>query len=250
MKKFFNENKKMIWIVGTLIILTIIFGLAVYSYRENKKYRIAKENEYNKAFYELVDNVQNVETYLAKSMISSTPEHGAETLTNLWREANLAQSYLSMLPIESQELENTEKFLNQVSDYSYTLSRKNIYKEGLSTEDLGNLIKNGRISKINGLLANILNVKLIMKSNELGEIELAEKVRGSSKVFNRLAEIIESANVNFSERIAVISHANAIEKALGLKEKLEKLRFKDIIIVETNGLSTSYVNDGGVIISF
>ena len=118
------------------------------------------------------------------------------------------------------------------------------------SEDLGNLIKNGRISKINGLLANILNVKLIMKSNELGEIELAEKVRGSSKVFNRLAEIIESTNVNFSERIAVISHANAIEKALGLKEKLEKLRFKDIIIVETNGLSTSYVNDGGVIISF
>ena len=35
---------------------------------------------------------------------------GTETLTNLWREANLAQSYLSMLPIESQELENTEKF--------------------------------------------------------------------------------------------------------------------------------------------
>jgi fatty acid-binding protein DegV len=89
-----------------------------------------------------------------------------------------------------------------------------------------------------------------MKSNELGEIELSEKVRGSSKVFNRLAEIIESTNVNFSERIAVISHANAIEKALGLKAKIEKLRFKDIIIVETNGLSTSYVNDGGVIISF
>ena len=87
------------------------------------------------AFYELVDYVQNVETYLAKSLISSSNEHGAETLTHLWREANLAQSYLAMLPIESQELENTEKFLNQVSDYSYSLSRKNIYNEDLTDDD-------------------------------------------------------------------------------------------------------------------
>ena len=76
-----------------------------------------------------MDYVQNVETYLAKSLISSTAEHGAETLTNVWREANLAQAYLSRLPIESQELENTEKLLNQVRDYSYSLSRKNIYNE-------------------------------------------------------------------------------------------------------------------------
>ena len=42
------------------------------------------------AFYELVDYVGNVETYLAKSLISTTPQQGAETLTSLWREANMA----------------------------------------------------------------------------------------------------------------------------------------------------------------
>ena len=36
-------------------------------------------------------------------------------------------------------MENTQKFLNQVSDYSYTLSRKNIYRESLTEEDLKNL---------------------------------------------------------------------------------------------------------------
>ena len=51
----------------------------------------------------------------------------------------MAQTYLSRLPIETQELENTQKFLNQVSDYSYSLSRKNIYDEKLSEEDLNNL---------------------------------------------------------------------------------------------------------------
>lgn len=127
----------MLSVICVLLIVVIALGILLYS--KQREYRQASENSYNMAFYELVDYVQNVETYLAKSLISSTSEHGAETLTNLWREANLAQAYLSQLPIESQELENTEKFLNQVSDYSYSLSRKNIYNEDLSDEDLKNL---------------------------------------------------------------------------------------------------------------
>jgi germination protein YpeB len=119
-----------------LVIIACLIAVLINSQKEAKQ---ASENSYNMAFYELVDYVQNVETYLAKSLISSTPEHGAETLTNVWREANLAQAYLAQLPIESQELENTEKFLNQVSDYSYSLSRKNIYNESLTEDDLNNL---------------------------------------------------------------------------------------------------------------
>lgn len=127
----------MLSVICVLLIAVVALGIILYS--KQREYRQASENSYNMAFYELVDYVQNVETYLAKSLISSTSEHGAETLTNLWREANLAQSYLAQLPIESQELENTEKFLNQVSDYSYSLSRKNIYNENLTEEDLKNL---------------------------------------------------------------------------------------------------------------
>ena len=134
-----NRLKKghMLSVIVTLLVIVAILGFLLY--RKQREYRQASENSYNMAFYELVDYVQNVETYLAKSLISSTSEHGAETLTHLWREANLAQSYLARLPIESQELSNTEKFLNQVSDYSYSLSRKNIYDEDLTQEDLNNL---------------------------------------------------------------------------------------------------------------
>lgn len=126
-------------IIAIVVFIVVIGGLIYVVVNNNKEAKIASQNTYNMAFYEVVDYVQNVETYLAKSLISSTPEHGAETLTNVWREANLAQAYLSQLPIESQELANTEKFLNQVSDYSYSLSRKNIYNESLSDEDLKNL---------------------------------------------------------------------------------------------------------------
>ncbi len=137
-EKRFTTRKSYIW--SAIVIFSVVaICLITVIIRDKNEAKIASENDYNMAFYELVDYVQNVETYLAKSLISSTPEHGAETLTNVWREANLAQAYLSRLPIESQELENTQKFLNQVSDYSYSLSRKNIYNESLTEEDLNNL---------------------------------------------------------------------------------------------------------------
>ena len=116
-----NRLKKGHMLSVICVLLIIVAALGFMLYQKQREYRQASENSYNRSFYELVDYIEDVETYLAKAMISSTPEHGAETLTHLWREANLAQSYLSMLPIESQELENTEKFLNQVSDYSYSL---------------------------------------------------------------------------------------------------------------------------------
>ena len=128
------------YIIIGIIFAVVIAGSAIYyAYQEGRKYVTASENGYNMAFFELVDYVQNVETYLAKALISTTPEHGAETLTNVWREASVAQSCLAQLPINSNELENTSKFLNQVSDYSYSLSRKTIGGENLSQEDFNNI---------------------------------------------------------------------------------------------------------------
>lgn len=138
-KDWVSRLKKghMLSIIGIAFLIIAILGVILY--RSRSEIKQTSENTYNMAFYELVDYVGNVETYLAKSLISTTPEHGAETLTHLWREANMAQTYLARLPIETQELENTQKFLNQVSDYSYSLSRKNIYNEALGDEDLKNL---------------------------------------------------------------------------------------------------------------
>ena len=124
-------------IIGILIITIGI--LSYFLYKNNNETKLASENLNNNNLYELINYVQNVETYLAKATISSSSTHAAETLTYLWREANLAQTYLSNLPVQSQELENTAKFLNQVSDYSYSLSRKNIKGQELTDEDFANL---------------------------------------------------------------------------------------------------------------
>lgn len=135
-----NQTFKTRLAIGTIIILSIIIGILLYNMYNTKQESENNANtSYDMAFYQLVDYVQNVENFLAKSTISTSSEAGAETLTHVWREADLAVSCLSQLPLNVEQLNKTAKFLNQVSEYSYSLSRKNIYKEELSQKDLDNL---------------------------------------------------------------------------------------------------------------
>lgn len=187
------QDRHMLTLV--VVLVTIIAILALYIYKKQTEYRQVAENEYNMAFYELVDYMQDVEVYLAKSLISTTPEHGAETLTYVWREANLAQSYLSRLPIDSNELANTAKFLNQVSDYSYSLSRKNIYNEPLTNEELENL---KTLHSYSVELENTLN-QLSTDIND-GKISWGELTKKGTNVFaQQVSNISKDSFSNLEE---------------------------------------------------
>lgn len=214
-----NRLKKghMLSVICGLLIIVAILGFILY--KKQREYRQASENSYNMAFYELVDYVQNVETYLAKSMITSTPEHGAETLTHLWREANLAQAYLSRLPIESQELENTEKFLNQVSDYSYTLSRKNIYNEKLTEEDFKNLKDlHGYSVELENTL-NQLSEDLNSGRFQWGELTKKGTIAFAQQVDNISKESFSNLEENFHEYSGLIYDGAFSEHLTGVEQK-------------------------------
>ena len=73
-----------------LIIILVLFS--VYLKLENNNLEQTLNNSYGRAFYELVEYVDNVETLLAKAQISSSPEYAAKTLTDIWRKADLARS--------------------------------------------------------------------------------------------------------------------------------------------------------------
>lgn len=214
-----NRLKKghMLSVICVLLIIVAILGVILY--QKQREYRQASENSYNADFYELVDYVQNVETYLAKSMISSTPEHGAETLTHLWREANLAQAYLSRLPIESQELENTEKFLNQVSDYSYTLSRKNIYNEKLTEEDLKNLKDLHQYSVELENTLNQLSEDLNSGRFAWGELTKKGTIAFAQQVDNISKESFSNLEENFHEYSGLIYDGAFSEHLTGVEQK-------------------------------
>ena len=246
-------QKNKIWILLSVILLIVIAILGYNLYEQKNKYATITENDYNKAFYEVVDYVQNVKTYLAKTMVSKTAEHGAEMLTHVWRESNLAQSYLGMLPIESQELENTEKFLNQISEYSYSLSRKTIEGNELSDDDM---------SKIKELYnySNDLSNTLNEMSDELnkGTLKWADLMKNTES--SEIAEVsgFDVVEDNFHEFTGLIydgafsEHITSLEKK-GLtgddideetaKQKAEEFIGKDKI---KKTKSNGYVENGDI----
>ncbi len=192
-------RKNKIWTAITVIALLAIVILGYLFINQRNAYAITKENEYNMAFYEVVDYVQNVKTYLAKAMISKSAEHGAEMLTHVWREANLAQAYLGMLPIESQELANTEKYLNQVSEYSYSLSRKNIEGQGLTDDDI-NKIK--ELYNYSNDLSNTLNeMSAELNNGTLTWEDLMKNTEGSDIAEVSTFDVVEQ---NFHEYTGLI----------------------------------------------
>lgn len=111
------------------IVLTVIGAVAIwglYQYKQETEFKQRVENQYNRSFYEMVGYVQNVETMLSKAMIANSPEMGITNLSEVWRQANLAQANLGQLPISHLALDNASKFLTQVSDFSYSLIRQNL----------------------------------------------------------------------------------------------------------------------------
>lgn len=115
-------------------------------------------------------------------------------------------------------------------------------------EQFDNLIKNGRMKKATGIIANALKIRPIMKSDD-GEIIIHEINRGFKKSLLKLAQEVGNFADNIEETILVISHADAMEKAMLFSEKVKELyKFKDILIVGTKGLATGYAERGGIVV--
>lgn len=199
-----TENSKKInkaKVLGTVTILLSIVAiiLAVNLYNKNISYATVVQNDSDKSLYEVVDKVQNTKIYLAKSLISKEANYSAKILTHVWREANLAMCYLVMLPIESQEIENTEKFLNQVSEYSYALFNKNMNGQDLTEEDV---TKIQELYNYSNDLSNTLT-EMLKELNEgtLNWEDLKNNTEGSEISENGDSNIIEQ---NFHEYTGLI----------------------------------------------
>lgn len=118
-------------------------------------------------------------------------------------------------------------------------------------EKMDNLVNSGRLNKILGRLASILNIKFIMGKNDKGEIKLFRKVRGSRKALQKMLDMIGEKGDNFEDRVLGIVHYRCREKAEKFKEQaLAKYGFKEAIITTMGPTIATYADEGALLISF
>lgn len=111
-----------------------------------------------------------------------------------------------------------------------------------------NLVANGRMSKIAGLIASKLIIRPICIAEE-GEIKVVKKVFGIKNAFAKMIEMIKEKCTRPEEETLIISHCKANEEAEQVKSDIQKVcNFKEIRIVPMKGLCSYYALEKGVIV--
>lgn len=116
-------------------------------------------------------------------------------------------------------------------------------------ESLEALRKNGRLSNLKAFVANALNIKPVMGSTPQGTICQLDQARGINRALKKMVDYIIERLKNPAEKVLAISHCNCPERAeLVKKAILDRVSVKEIIILDTAGISSLYASDGGVIV--
>lgn len=144
--------------------------------------------------------------------------------------------------------------LNQNIEFDEIVSKITHFVDNMRTlfvlEDLSNLIKNGRMSRPAGMIANALSIKPVMRAND-GEIELHEIARGVNNSLNKLVKSIGTFVEDTSDKTIVVSHVRAPEKVEKVVEGIKKAyNFAKIEVIQARGLSSGYAADKGIVIAF
>lgn len=117
-------------------------------------------------------------------------------------------------------------------------------------ENLDNLKKNGRLTRVQAMLTGALRIKLVMGSTPEGEICKRGQALSVKQALGKLTELMASDPGHVGRRL-VIAHCLSPERARLLKDMvLERCAFSDIAITATRGLSSYYANAGGIIAAY
>ena len=117
-------------------------------------------------------------------------------------------------------------------------------------ENLETLRKNGRLSKTKALVASALKIKPVMGATPEGDIVQLDQARGINKALMKMVDAIVNDAQHVENKTLAISHCNCPERAEMVKEALlERLAVQDVFVLDTQGVSSMYANDGGIIIA-
>lgn len=272
MKEFWNKRVDLSGGLRIALVALMIFvGMSFYLNIRNKELMQTLSNSYDKAFYELVEYTENVETLLAKAQISNTPSYSAKTLNNIWRKADLAQSSLSQIPTDNNVLNTAVKFFNQLSDYSYSLANKLIDGENLRDEDYENLNDYYETcqtlnSTIQGLASDLASNSISWKelTKEENTAFLAQEVANISKdSFSKIEQDMQdyegliydgpfSEHMTSSKPLGLGSEVYSEEKSKEKvyeyvdKTRITELKSNGIVNGNIKSYSFSFVLDGKI----
>ena len=137
--------------------------------------------------------------------------------------------------------------------FEETVETVTAYRDAQNTyfvlETLEVLRKNGRLSNLKAFVANALNIKPYMGATPVGQIIQLGQTRGINRAVLKMIDTLVDEVKNPEGKLVAISHCNCPARAqMAKNEILKRISVKDVIILDTKGISSMYASDGGIII--
>ena len=161
------------------------------------------------------------------------------------RSASIGETLIAshVLECENKEM-NFEQTVKDTEEY---INSQNTF---FVLENLDVLRKNGRLSNLKSLVASALKIRPIMGATREGSICQLSQARGINKALSKMIDFIAEKVKDSEQKILAIAYCNCRERAQKVKEEiLKKIKVKDVVLLNTGGISTMYANDGGIIVA-
>lgn len=185
--------------------------------------------------------------------------NSAELAKRLYLEENPAKNIV-VIDSKSASVGQTliaykiKELIEQGLEFQDVVKKVLEFRDSMATkfvlESLDTLRKNGRLNNLTAVICSALNIKPIMGSND-GAIVKLDQARGIERALLRMIRFVEEDVKDAKTRILAIAHCNNYERALFVRDEIMKrVPFAKCFIADTNGISSLYANDGGIIVCY
>lgn len=117
--------------------------------------------------------------------------------------------------------------------------------------DLSKLIEHNKINQMRKKILSALRIRPILGIADNGEIEIFSNARGDRQTIARFKKLVDSSKRKNDSEPFIITHANNIELAEKLKNKIKhEFNFGNIYIQRAGAVTSFFLNNKGTIIAF
>jgi DegV family protein with EDD domain len=115
---------------------------------------------------------------------------------------------------------------------------------------LENIVKGGRLSKFQGAVSKVLDIRVLLHDME-GAVEVLERVHGHRRLLEAAVKQVASRRPDLSDRAVGITHFNNSTDAEWLAQALrERFHPRGVIVNDMGPTMATYAGEGGMILSF
>lgn len=171
-------------ILFPLAIIALI-GAGIWGYQENQEKNailIKAENQYQRAFHDLSYHMNKLHNELGSTIAvnSTSQDFYKKGLVNIWKLSSQAQSEINQLPLALLPFNETEQFLNRISQFSYQTAVRDLKTNPLTPAEKKTLVTlYDRSKSITNQLQGVQD-KVLAKSLRWMDAEIALSTQKNS----------------------------------------------------------------------